>query len=86
LAVGAKQVFQALKEELARRGVSGVEVSLGGEWGLTAEEPLVVVKEDRRVTLYGNVNEEGARRIASEHLAAGKPVDQWLIELREVSK
>lgn len=85
LAVGAKRVLRALREELVRRDISGVEVTPGGEWGLTAEEPLVAVKEERRITLYGKVDEELARRIVGEHLAAGEPVRERLVEMREVA-
>ncbi len=81
IAVGAREVARALREELARRALKGVELVEAGGRGLSYAEPLVEVRErGKDPILYRNVTPEIARRIVAEHLAGGRPVSEYLLE------
>ena len=79
VAAGAEETFRALRQELAGRGE---EVQLGrtGCIGMCYQEPLVEVRgEDGSRYLYGKLDSKKVGRLASEHLAEGKPIDEWLV-------
>lgn len=85
IAAGARQVLKALLEEVARRNLTDVVVTQTGERGLAAKEPVVEVQEEGRVTVYGEVDEDLARRIVVEHVVNGRPIQDRIIEVREVA-
>ncbi len=81
ISVRAKEVARALREELARLALEGVELVETGGRGLSYAEPLVEVRERGRApVVYRNVTPEIARRIVAEHLGAGRPVAEHLLE------
>ena len=84
LAAGARQVLRAILDELARRELGDVIVTQTGERGLAAKEPIVEVHEEGRVTVYGEVDEALARRIVAEHVVNGHPIEERVLEVREV--
>ncbi len=84
IAVGARGVLRAIQDEISRRNLSDVVVTKTGERGLAVKEPLVEVHEPGRVTVYGEVDEDLARRIVVEHVVNGRPIEDHIIEVREV--
>jgi NADH-quinone oxidoreductase subunit F len=79
IASGARVVFEALRKEVADRGLA-VDVVATGCIGACHAEPLVEVRwADGRKFLYGNVDEPRARAIVETHLAGGNPVTDCLI-------
>jgi len=84
IAAGARQVLRAILDEVSRRELGDVVVGQTGEKGLASREPVVEVYEGHRVTVYGGVDTDLARRIVSEHVVNGRPVEEHVLEVREV--
>lgn len=84
IAAGARDVLKAILDEVSRRNLSDVMVTQTGERGLAAKEPVVEIHEPGRVTVYGEVGEDLARRIVVEHVVNGRPIEDHIIEVREV--
>jgi len=79
IASGARAVLEALRKDVADRGLP-FDVVETGCIGACHAEPLVEVREtDGRKWLYGNVDEAGARSIVEGHLSGGTPVADLLI-------
>ena len=77
---GCDAVKSALKRAIDEKGLSSnVELVGTGCLGLCGEGPLVLVSSGP--TLYQRVNEEAARRIVEEHIVAGNPVKEHLLDL-----
>ena len=76
IAAGAREVMTTVFDELDKRGVDNVEVTISGGSGLIDAEPVICVedKSGEKVT-YAKVNPTGARKIVAEHLVGGKVVD-----------
>jgi len=86
IAAGARQVLRAILDEVARRNLDDVLVTQTGEKGLSSHEPIVEVHEEFRVIVYGDVDEALARRIVAEHVVNGRPLEDRILELREVNR
>ncbi len=84
IAAGARQVLRAILDEVSRRELGDVVVGQTGEKGLASHEPVVEVYEGSQVTVYGDVDVEVARRIVSEHVVNGRPLEANVLEVREV--
>ncbi len=81
IAAGAREVFQALEEEIRNHGLKGVVLTETGCIGLCADEPIVqVTAGDAPRVSYGRVYPEIARRIIGEHVLDGKPVEEFVID------
>jgi len=79
IAAGAREICQALEEELARHGI---EAYIGpvGCIGMCAREPLIEIQQAGRARiLYGNLTPDMIPRIVAEHLIRGEPVKEWVI-------
>jgi len=71
---GSLDVHRVLKEEVAARGLKRtVRVNKAGCFDQCGHGPMVVVYPE--AVWYGAVTIDGARRIAGEHLAGGRPVE-----------
>ncbi len=69
IAAGAKAVFDAFLDEIDQAGITNVTIKQTGCMGLCFSEPTVEVNcDDMPNMIYGNVDEEIARRIVREHL------------------
>ncbi len=84
IAAGARPVLRAILDEVSRRELGDVVVGQTGEKGLASHEPVVEVYEGERVTVYGDVDPDLARRAVSEHVVNGRPVEGHVLEVREV--
>jgi len=86
IAAGARQVLRAILDEVARRSLDDVLVTQTGEKGFASHEPIVEVHEESRVIAYGDVDEALARRIVAEHVVNGRPLEDHILEVREVNR
>ena len=79
---GCDAVKSALRKAIDEKGLSSkVELVGTGCLGLCGEGPLVLLSSGP--TLYQRVNEEAARRIIEEHVVAGNPVKEHLLDLSD---
>ncbi len=78
IAAGARETLNAMMQEVAARGLTGVSVTPVGCMGLCEREPLVEVNAHGGRTLYAHVNAEKARRIVCEHVEAGRVIEAWV--------
>jgi NADP-reducing hydrogenase subunit HndB len=81
IAAGARETMKAILNQIEEQNLSGIVVTQTGCIGQCEREPIVqvVVGENPKVT-YGKVTPEIARRILSEHVLAGKPVQDFVIQ------
>ena len=79
IAAGAKETFTAIREELARRGITA-RMGIAGCIGICVKEPLVDIQQagKPRIT-YANVQPEMVPRLIEEQLVRGRPVKEWII-------
>ena len=86
IAAGARPVLTAFNNEITKRGITNVTVGQTGCIGICQYEPIVEVLlatadhsvGGKKVT-YVNMTAEKAVRIAREHLAGGKIVEEYTI-------
>ncbi|MGD9577447.1 MAG: ferredoxin [Syntrophorhabdus sp.] len=82
IAAGARDVLKTLLEEIGRRNLTDVIVTQTGEKGLASQEPLVeVYEEGKPLVVYGNINQERAKRLVVEHVVNGNPVTEFALEV-----
>jgi (2Fe-2S) ferredoxin len=80
IAAGARDVMKIMLDEIERRGLDDVEVSVTGEIGLENVEPVVRVEESGGdQTTYAQLNAEKAVQIVSEHLEKGRKVEKLAV-------
>ena len=76
IAAGALEVQAALRDELRKRGVS-LTVKRTGGTAICYPEPIIEVNvAGAPAVIYGDVTEEGARRIVAEHVVGKKVVEE----------
>jgi NADP-reducing hydrogenase subunit HndB len=88
IAAGAREVMTTVLDELDKRSIEHVEVTVSGGSGLTDAEPVICVEDKRgeKVT-YAHVSPAAARKIVAEHLGRGKVVDGLAVgKIKEPSK
>lgn len=74
---GSLEVHAILKKVVSAAGLrAGVRVNHSGCMNQCGHGPMVVVYPDD--VWYAHVDAEGARRIAEEHLAGGRVVQEYL--------
>lgn len=76
IAAGARDVMKTFLEEIEKNDSSGVAVTATGCDGNCDKEPIVDVVRDGNSVRYTNVNKDKARRIFSEHIVKGTPVEE----------
>lgn len=80
IAAGAKPVMNAFVEEVAKRNVQNVTVSMTGCVGICRLEPIAdVIDANGEKTTYVKLTPEKARRIVAEHIVNQKPVIEYTI-------
>lgn len=79
IAAGAEATFKALREKMPTRD-SVFQLEKTGCIGMCYREPLVEVRDDSGVRYqYGGVTADKVDRILDEHIAQGKPIEEWLV-------
>jgi len=74
LSSGSDVVYEALKEEISRQGISHAEVDFTGCHGFCEQGPNVVIEPEG--IFYTHVQAEDASEIVTSHLRDGKPVER----------
>lgn len=74
LSSGSDAVYEALKEEISRQGISHAEVDFTGCHGFCEQGPNVVIEPEG--IFYTHVQAEDAPEIVTSHLRDGKPVER----------
>ena len=87
IAAGARPVMKALMEEVSKRNLQNVTVSMTGCIGACRLEPVVEIieKDGSRVT-YVKMTAEKAARVVLEHIANGKVCLDLTIGAEEAKK
>ena len=81
IAAGAKGVFDAFLNEMEKAGITDISIKQTGCMGLCFSEPTVeVATADMPHVVYGNVDEETARRIVRDHLAGNALVSDHIFD------
>jgi len=84
IAAGAKPVMNAFIEELEKRNIRNVTVSMTGCIGICRLEPVAEVYEaNGQKTTYVKLDAEKARRIVAEHIVNQKPVTEFTVGTAE---
>jgi NADP-reducing hydrogenase subunit HndB len=82
IAVGAREAMKAILSEIEAEDLNGIVVTQTGCIGLCEKEPIVQVQiGDQLKVVYGKVSPEVARQIVKEHLAGGKVIEAYKIEV-----
>ncbi len=80
IAAGARPVMNAFVEELEKRNINDVRVTMTGCIGVCRYEPIVdVIDEENKKTTYVNMNPEKAARVVAEHLVNGRVCREYTI-------
>ena len=80
IAAGARPVMSALMEEVDKRDLKDVIVTISSCAGLCSREPMVTVElKDEPPVKYVDLNPEKARKIFDEHVMGGKIVTEYAL-------
>lgn len=81
IAAGAKEVIDAMIDELKKTGKEDVIIRQAGCMGLCHVEPTVEVRSPGIPdTIYGRVDEEVARKIVRQHIIDGHLVNKHVYD------
>jgi NADH:ubiquinone oxidoreductase subunit F (NADH-binding) len=86
IAAGAVQVMDAFREELAAVGLGDVALKEGcklhkvGCRGFCARDVLVDISRGDATATYQYVEAKMVKRLVSEHIVGGNPVQEWLVD------
>ena len=84
IAAGARQVMNALLEEIKEREIEDIKVYQTDCMGNCALEPMVeVISPNGEKITYVQIDPEKMRRIVEEHLIGQKPVTEYTLVQRE---
>ncbi|MBW1711720.1 MAG: (2Fe-2S) ferredoxin domain-containing protein [Deltaproteobacteria bacterium] len=80
IASGARQVMDALLEELSQTDRQDITVTTSGCIGLCSQEPIVTVELlDQEPIRYSFVDPNKMRQIFHRHILEGELQDQWVL-------
>jgi NADP-reducing hydrogenase subunit HndB len=80
IAAGARPVMAALMEEVDKRDLKDVIVTISSCAGLCSREPMVTVElQDEPPVKYVDLNAEKAKKIFDEHVMGGKIVTEYAL-------
>ncbi|MGI6777637.1 MAG: (2Fe-2S) ferredoxin domain-containing protein [Acetivibrionales bacterium] len=84
IAAGARPVMNAFVEELKKRNINDVSVSMTGCIGVCRLEPIVeVIEADGSKVTYVKMNPEKASRVVAEHIVNGRICRDYTIGAAE---
>jgi NADH:ubiquinone oxidoreductase subunit F (NADH-binding)/(2Fe-2S) ferredoxin/NAD-dependent dihydropyrimidine dehydrogenase PreA subunit len=87
ISAGSKPVLEAIKKEVAAKGLNNVQVVPTGCIGMCVYEPIVEVFEPgKEKVTYIHMDKEKATKIVAEHLEKGNPVAEYTIGKGEGGK
>jgi NADP-reducing hydrogenase subunit HndB len=82
VAAGAKEIEEALRQEIEKRGLENISIIATGCLGFCYAEPMVEVRKAGEPSVYyGYVTADVARRIVKSHLVEGNPLDENVLHL-----
>jgi NADP-reducing hydrogenase subunit HndB len=80
IAAGAREVMDALLDEMARAQVDDVIVTNSGCAGLCSREPLATIEITNQAPLkYCDLNGERIREIVRAHVLGGTPLEKYAL-------
>lgn len=80
IAAGARPVMNTLMEEVERRNLKDVIVTISSCAGLCSREPMVTIElQDEPPVKYVDLNPEKAKRVFNEHVMEGKIVEEYAL-------
>lgn len=80
IAAGARPVMNTFVEELRKRNVNGVSVTMTGCIGVCRLEPIVeVINPDGSKVTYVKMTSEKAARVVAEHIVNGRVCLEYTI-------
>lgn len=84
IANGAREVLNAIMDELKTREMTDVHVAQTGCPGLCHEEPLVTVTmPGKNPFIYGKLDPDKAKKVVIQHIINGQPVSEWLVNIEK---
>jgi NADP-reducing hydrogenase subunit HndB len=82
IANGAREVLNAIMDEIRTENLTNVHVTLSGCLGMCAEEPLITLTvPGEKPYIYKKVSPENAKAIVTRHVVNKQPVKEWLLNL-----
>ena len=86
IVAGARPVMNTCVEEIAKRQLNNVKVTMTGCIGLCKLEPIVeVIDPSGDKVTYVKMDAQKAARVVAEHLVNGKIVSEYTIKAEENS-
>jgi NADP-reducing hydrogenase subunit HndB len=80
IAAGARPVMTALMEEVERRDLKDVIITISSCAGLCSREPMITVElQDKPQVKYVDLNPEKAKRIFEEHVLGGDILTEYAL-------
>ncbi len=80
IAAGARPVMNALIEELERRDIKDVIVTISSCAGLCSREPMITVElQDEPPVKYVDLNPEKVKEIFEKHVLGGEIVTEYAL-------
>lgn len=79
IAAGALEVKEALEKELKHKGIPA-QIKQTGCIGMCFNEVILDVADSSRSYTYKNMTVDKVTRLVEEHIAAGSPVKEWLVD------
>ena len=87
IAAGARPVMNTFVEELNKRNIQNVNVTMTGCIGVCRLEPIAeVINAKGEKTTYVKLDADKAKRIVAEHLVNGHPVVEYTISEAEENR
>jgi NADP-reducing hydrogenase subunit HndB len=81
IAAGARDVMAELVSRIDEKSIANVTLRQSGCIGLCDREPMLTLTDkEGRDYLYVELTREKVKRIVSEHLQSGRPVEACLLE------
>jgi len=80
IAAGARTVMKALMEEVEKRDVKDVILTISSCAGLCSREPMITVElQGKPAVKYVDMTPEKAKKVFAEHVLGGKIVTEYAL-------
>jgi NADP-reducing hydrogenase subunit HndB len=82
IAAGAREIMDALLDEMEKNGVGDVIVTTSGCAGLCSREPMATIElRDQPPVKYIDLTPEKIRKIFIQHVLGGHPVPEYALAI-----